>query len=69
MKCMQQINSARYDTGCSLCSSSRDDYRMDYDDGRGGVGGGATRIMQRQGFEPGNTTRQVAEPEQSSTGT
>ena len=29
----------------------RDDYRTDYDEQRGGVGGGTLRQMERQGFD------------------
>ena len=32
-------------------SKVRDDYRMDVDEDRGGIGGGALRVMQRQGFD------------------
>ena len=32
-------------------SKVRDDYRMDVDEDRGGIGGGALRMMQRQGFD------------------
>lgn len=35
-----------------LCISQvRDDYRTDYDEQRGGVGGGTLRQMERQGFD------------------
>ena len=39
----------------SLPLQVRDDYRMDVDEERGGIGGGALRIMQRQGMIPAYT--------------